>query len=53
MIHQVFMDTNLMCWPVLQNTLHMPRSALELQVAAVLYAVKTFNFELGHVKHVL
>ena len=37
---------------VLQNMLHMPRSSLRFQVAAVLYTVQIFNFELGHAKHV-
>ena len=37
------------CSQVLQNMLHMPQSVLEFRVAAVLYAVQTFNFELGHV----
>ena len=34
---------------VLQKMLHMPQSVLEFQDAAVLYAVQTFNFALGHV----
>lgn len=34
---------------VIQNMLPMPQSALKFPVAAVLYAVQSYNFEVGHV----
>ena len=37
---------------VLQNMLHTPKFKLDFTVVAVLHAVQTFSFELGHVWHV-
>lgn len=39
----------LMYGNTVQHMLHMPKSVLKFQVAAVIYAVHTFIFELGHV----
>ena len=36
-----------------QIMLHMPQPAMEFRVVAVLYAVHTFNSELGHVSYFL